>query len=316
MANFPALDVVVGLSFVYFLLSVLATTATETISRFLKQRARMLESWISEVLSNSQSGDADIVDKFFQTPAMRVLRISTGSQTKQASISSKLKLPNSRSPSYIPSPHFVAAALDIGRDARTAATSSHAAWQSIGDDLERLRGTPAGDALLGIYDESAGDAERFRRAAESWFDDQMERLSGVYKRWSQWFVWATSLLVVLALNANTLRMAETLWTDPAARATLVAQASSSPQRVDATAAVDQVNKFPLPLGWSHAGYNGWSWLFAVFGGLLTLGAISLGAPFWFDALSRLARIRQTGTPPVATSASRSGEGDQTRTASA
>jgi hypothetical protein len=37
MANFPALDLAVGLSFVYFLLSVLATKVTETISRFLKQ---------------------------------------------------------------------------------------------------------------------------------------------------------------------------------------------------------------------------------------------------------------------------------------
>ena len=59
--------------------------------------------------------------------------------------------------------------------------------------------------------------------------------------------------------------------------------------------------------------SGWSWLFAVFGALLTLGAISLGAPFWFDALSRLARIRQTGTPPVVAGATRTGEGDQTRT---
>jgi hypothetical protein len=313
MASFPALDVAVGLSFMYFLLSVLATTATETVSRFLKQRARMLESWLGDVLSNSESGDQAIVDHFFQTPAMRMLQISTGSQTKQARISAKLKLRGSRAPSYIPSTHFVAAVLETGRKARDAATTAQAAYAAIGTDLERLQGTPAGDALLGIYDAAGGDAERFRHNAEGWFDDQMERLSGVYKRWSQWFVWAISLLVVLALNANTLRIAETLWNDPAARATLVAQSSSSPQAVSASAAVTQVDKFPLPLGWSHAGYSGWSWVFASFGALLTLGAISLGAPFWFDALSRLARIRQTGTPPVAACATRQGEGDQKRT---
>ena len=176
-------------------------------------------------------------------------------------------------------------------------------------DRRRPRAAPrhaCGDALLDIYAGAGGDAERFRQAAEGWFDDQMERLSGVYKRWSQWFVSAISLTVVLALNANTLRMAETLWNDPAARATLVAQASTSSKAVDAHAAVSQVSEFPLPLGWSHASYSGWSWLFAGFGALLTLGAISLGAPFWFDALSRIARIRQTGTPPVVTGATRSG----------
>jgi hypothetical protein len=316
MDSFPALDVAVGLSFIYFLLSVLATTATETISRFLKQRARMLESWLENALGTSGGDDQAIVDQFFATPAMRVLQISTGSRTKQAHMSSKLKLRSSRAPSYIPSTHFVAAALDAGRETRTVATTSHAAYEAIGVDLERLRGTPAGDALLDIYAGAGGDAERFRQAAEGWFDDQMERLSGVYKRWSQWFVWAISLVVVLALNANTLRMAETLWNDPAARATLVAQASTSSKAVDAHAAVNQVSEFPLPLGWSHASYSGWSWLFAGFGALLTLGAISLGAPFWFDALSRIARIRQTGTPPVVTGATRSGEGDQTRTAPA
>jgi hypothetical protein len=316
MDSFPALDVAVGLSFIYFLLSVLATTATETISRFLKQRARTLESWLEDALGKSDGADQTIVDQFFATPAMRVLQISTGSRTKQARMSSKLRLRSSRAPSYIPSTHFVAAVLDAGRQTRDVATTGEAAYTAIGADLERLRGTPAGDALLGIYDSAGRDAERFRRAAEGWFDDQMERLSGVYKRWSQWFVWAISLIVVLALNANTLRIAETLWNDPAARATLVAQASSSPKAVDADAAVSQVDRFPLPLGWTHAGYSGWSWAFAAFGALLTLGAISLGAPFWFDALSRLARIRQTGTPPVATGATRTGEGDQTRTASA
>jgi hypothetical protein len=316
MASFPALDVAIGLSFVYFLLSVLSTTATETISRFLKQRARMLESWLEDVLRNSETGDATMVDEFFATPAMRVLQISTGSTTRQASLSAGLRIRASRAPSYIPSSHFVAAALAAGRTARAAATSGEEAWSSIGVDLGRLGGTPAGDALRALYDEAGGDVTTFRHAAEAWFDDQMERLSGVYKRWSQWFVWAIGLVVVIALNANTLRMAETLWNDPAARETLVAQASTTPQVANAKTAVDQVSQFPLPLGWSHAGYSGWSWLFALFGTLLTLGAISLGAPFWFDALSRLARIRQTGTPPAATDAIRRGEGDQKRTAAA
>ena len=91
MDSFPALDVAVGLSFIYFLLSVLATTATETISRFLKQRARMLESWLENVLGKSGGDDQTIVDQFFDTPAMQVLQISTGSRTKQARMSKKLR---------------------------------------------------------------------------------------------------------------------------------------------------------------------------------------------------------------------------------
>jgi hypothetical protein len=50
----------------------------------------------------------------------------------------------------------------------------------------------------------------------------------------------------------------------------------------------------------------------IIGMLITLGAVSLGDPFWFDALSRFSRIRQTGTPPPAAGATRGGEGDQSR----
>ena len=142
----------------------------------------------------------------------------------------------------------------------------------------------------------------------------MERLSGVYKRWSSWIIWGISLIIVAALNANSLRMAETLWNDPTARGALVAQASSTPSALDPQGALNAVHQVPLPLGWEHTGYSGfWGWVLAAIGVLITLGAISLGAPFWFDTLSRLARIRQTGTPPPAADATRSGEGDQKRT---
>ena len=46
MTSFPALDVAIGLSFAYFLFSVLATAGTETVSRFTQKRARDLESWL------------------------------------------------------------------------------------------------------------------------------------------------------------------------------------------------------------------------------------------------------------------------------
>jgi hypothetical protein len=109
----------------------------------------------------------------------------------------------------------------------------------------------------------------------------MEHLSGAYKRWSQSFVLAIGLIAVVALNANTLRMAETLWNDPDARGTLASQT-------------------PLPLGWDHSGYsNVWGWGLAIFSALITLLAISRGAPFWFDAFCRLAQPRKAETPPPA-----------------
>jgi len=41
-------------------------------------------------------------------------------------------------------------------------------------------------------------------------------------------------------------------------------------------------------------------------------ALSFGAPFWFDTLSKLARLRNSGAPPPASDAVRRGEGEETR----
>src|SRR5262249_28661738 len=103
------------------------------------------------------------------------------------------------------------------------------------------------------------------------------------------------------------RIAETLWNDPSKRAAIVAQAG----KASATNANDQINSLPLPIGWDNA-YHGIGWLWALVGGLPPLWARPLRAPFLVCAPSRFSRVRQTGTPPPASNATRGGEGDQAR----
>lgn len=300
MTSFPALDVAIGLSFAYFLFSVLSTTITETISRFTKMRARKMEDWLKAVLTSDDHGMRSY-NEFMETPIMTALLKSVGRPGKRPK--------QSKPPAYIPSTHFVAAALSAGGSAISAGESGAAAWKAAGDDIAKLHGTIVGDALQELYDRSGGDIVRFRADSEAWFDDQMERLSGIYRRWSQTIVWVVGAALVVALNANTLRIAETLWNDPSKRAAIVAQAGQASSDANVNTAI---NNLPLPIGWDNA-YHGIGWLYALVGVLLTLAAVSLGAPFWFDALSRLSRVRQTGTPPPASNATRGGEGDQART---
>jgi hypothetical protein len=52
------------------------------------------------------------------------------------------------------------------------------------------------------------------------------------------------------------------------------------------------------IGWQGA--PDWSvvgWLERALGWLLTVGAVSLGAPFWFDTLNRFVNIRAEGRSP-------------------
>ena len=54
------------------------------------------------------------------------------------------------------------------------------------------------------------------------------------------------------------------------------------------------------MGWSREWVStatGLTWLAKVAGLLFTAIAASLGAPFWFDILSKFVAIRGAGTPP-------------------
>jgi len=51
-----------------------------------------------------------------------------------------------------------------------------------------------------------------------------------------------------------------------------------------------------PAGSGSSAYY-WNWIAKVFGLLLTAGAASLGAPFWFDMLNKVVSIRSAGKAP-------------------
>jgi hypothetical protein len=188
--------------------------------------------------------------------------------------------------------------------------------------------------LLRQVQDARGQIDATRAELEEWFDDTMARVSGWYKRQAQLILIALAVIATAGLNVNTLSIAETLWKDPVVRAAVVAQATKGNQTTQGASAqdklknaaddVDGVKKLGVPLGWAasnskddprHVGFDartagGW---------LLTMIALSLGAPFWFDALSRLSRLRATGKPEPPLPASGSGKPGErvgTQTASA
>jgi hypothetical protein len=151
-----------------------------------------------------------------------------------------------------------------------------------------------------------------RQEVEGWFDDSMQRIGGWYKRWTQRILLIVAALLVLILNTDTLLLVQHLSTEKDVRASILRQA-------EATKSFDQVpkelNTVGLPLGWSRNAdddrrfpwitqgdkEDGFEvlgfWLRKLLGLLLTMGAISLGAPFWFDTLSKFMNLRGSGTPP-------------------
>lgn len=336
MLDSPALEVAVGLVFLYTVLALFCSTLNEAISTVTGLRSRFLQLGLLNLLSGSTSTtEAGLATarRFYGHPLVQGL-IRPGHGPDPAIDPTALtkwwrKPPY---PSYLPSRTFVATLTDLAasseelttldeEEAAAVAARLEEAAAGLERSLASIPNTKLSEALLALYRSAGRDAARFQHAAEQWFDDSMERVSGWYKRRVQLILVGIAAVVVLLLNADTLAAGRVLWRDDAVRAAVVkkAEAAADGELTDVGLQAE-VRKLDLPLGWelsfgdapSQLPNDALAWLAKLLGLLLTVGAVLLGAPFWFDILSKFVRVRATGAPPPASDAVRSGEGEQTR----
>jgi hypothetical protein len=122
----------------------------------------------------------------------------------------------------------------------------------------------------------------------------MERASGWYKRKVQLMLAVISAVVVIGFNVDTVHVATVLWRDAPVRSAVASQAAKQADTQTAADAAAKVDQLQLPVGWGKNTPD--PLLNAVPGWLIAIAALNLGAPFWFDLLSRFARLRGGGVP--------------------
>jgi hypothetical protein len=163
-------------------------------------------------------------------------------------------------------------------------------FDELHKDIEDIK-DPQLRALLGtLYTKAAGNIDKFQHELANWFDDGMGRVSGIYKKWSQAWCFLIALAIAVIFNIDSVHLFKTLWQHPS----LIAQVTA--EHITEVQAVDAYNRLQtLPIGWDNNSSIGPS---AIIGWLLTASATLFGAPFWFDTLKTLVRLRGTGTKPV------------------
>lgn len=329
----PALDVAIGLAFIFLVVSLLGTAIQEQIAAYLALRASTLEKGLRNMLENDAdapkgakvpNAPADpsairpLVNELYAHPLIRSLYKSGRFLPRRKKTIAGTPWASGRLPSYIAPRIFALALMDTlapnalapknkvpatSRDA-LAIVRSMIGESHIPDGLKHQ--------LIIFVDDARGEIDDFRRSVEAWFDDSMARVSGWYKRHTQLIMIPIAIVIVVGLNANTLVMGDRLWNDSALREAVVQQAGKAKSPTDAGAALDEVKDLGVPLGWSFdkedPRYLGnQNPLTVAVGWLLTVAAIMLGAPFWFDSLSRLSRLRGSGKPEAPLPASAYGK---------
>jgi hypothetical protein len=316
LTGLTALDVAIGLFFLYFLLSIVCSTISETIAGALGWRAANLELAIRHLIQ-----DPDKVAAFWRNPRIRALGEPVlprkGILRRRASDSEEA-VPTSgdavRKPSYLPARSVAITLLDtlapeVARQAREtdpSAPPSRDVIRQLREGVGSIENDAVRTALFDVLDEGRTAVDDFRRGLEGRFDELMDRASGWYKRRAQRAVIAIAIAVTVVGNVDTIQVASGLWNDDALRASVVQQATAASEAPAATAGddldslaedVEDVGELGLPLGWGDAGTpdSVLGWIGKVLlGWPVTILALAMGAPFWFDVLGKFARLRGTG----------------------
>jgi hypothetical protein len=246
------LDVAIGLAFTYLLLAIMVSGLLEVVAGYMSLRGKGLQDGLKSLLTGfTKSGGPD--DSLFKTVFGHAL-VS--------------KISKDGLPAYVPARNFSLALFDALQDG-----SHGTAFSRIEQGVASLPEGPAKQALATFVADAGGNLDTLRTRVESWFDDGMDRLTGVYKRFSLYFMMVASLVIAVALNVDSINLARTLWTQPNVRAALVSAAQeyesaqrAAPQTAPGQGAVDPnqaadarkrsreaqclLATLPLPIGWS------------------------------------------------------------------
>jgi hypothetical protein len=305
-------NVAIVLIGIYIALAVACSWLQEQIAAVFKLRSSTLLKGIAELVSR----DADVLAQVSNHPL-----ILSGSSEKGAQFPSYIDPRNftqafwqSVGPvtkSVVDSP--LTAAIVDPKESLTSLVTAINAWSPANDTAKKLK-----MSAVALLNSAEGDYDKLLKATDAWFDAQMDRVSGWYKRTAQYYMLAIALVMAFGAGIDTIDIGRQLYASPAiaqaVSASVTAAVDSQKGAGDTSAAVNAVASAIKDSSqlqdlqvvrldwWMRRPPTGAvaepSVAATIFGMIITTIAISLGAPFWFDILKGIINVRMAGQKPA------------------
>ncbi|HUN56627.1 MAG TPA: hypothetical protein VMU41_00810 [Candidatus Binataceae bacterium] len=324
MLSSTVLDVAIGLIFTFLAFSLAVSAIVEAIASLLKLRSATLLQGVKDLLNDQafhglalslykhalinprESGKTEDVNPAAESPSWWAQKISLVRIWRE---NHARKLP-----AYINSNQFAAAMVDILKLAGGDAAAMKAA---ITTNIV-IQADPQLKMLLeGIVDRTGGKLQEVQKELAGWFDNAMDRVGGDYKRRTQFWSLIIAMVMAILLNVSAINIGQTLWIRPmiakaiAPEVGLLKELGSDKNPADQ---FDALAKLGIPVGWTtndfvqlfpryrayySPGRPNFGICFNLFAGwLITAVAALFGAPFWFDALQQIVRLKGSGPSPA------------------
>jgi predicted nucleic acid-binding Zn-ribbon protein len=307
MLNSTILEVIIGLVFLYLIFSLLATFVNEVISTFLKFRSKHLKKAIQNMMNDKDGKGIALFEKFNDHPLIR----------------SYIEKNGKGFPSYLNAKKFAKIIIEISN-------ISEIIDEKVKEDLpDGFLKKIIEEYIKKSKGKVEVKVEDLEKNIEDWFNSVMERTSGWYNRKIKKLTLYTAIIIAIVFNFDTIHVFQRLSKDSKSRTELVMYAENSIdkyakyvqidttiERTD-TLLIEKMDSLKNNINSiiyeeiesieAIAGI-GWVlpkselkeidtvlyWLLKLSGWIITAMAISLGAPFWFDLLDKVMKIRGTG----------------------
>lgn len=291
MFSSAAIEVVIGLAFIYILYSLLVTIITELITSLLNQRGRVLKKGLKRMLDDEDK-------KIFSEEFLNRAEIKY--------LSNKGRLP-----SYLKPTTFSKTLMNVLGKADNAKKFLENKIKELKEKLDKNPDKKLSDTEEVIYNlmlEADGNIELFKSLLEEWYNETMERVAGWYKRRIQVITFVIGILLAFAMNVDTIAIAKKLTNESDARMEMVKVATAYVNEQNPDSSIsdslyvemkkvvgsikNQESIISISRPKCDSGFK--VIMLYIIGCFITAIALSLGAPFWFDILDKLVKLRSSG----------------------
>jgi hypothetical protein len=285
------IDIAIGLIMMFLVLSLVCTTINELIATFMRLRANFLKQGLERILD-----EPGVYKAFYDNGLIRSMLPKQGQHF-----------------SYLSGSTFALAILQSLGDPSKPLKQI----DDVKTAIDTLEDSDLKKMLIAQITGGQDGIDKLRSEIATWFDGAMDRVTGIYQRRIKIISLLVGLTLAIGLNADSITVARALWNDDSLRGQMVQQAQAyiaqatpppTPGAPPRDVPLSEVSKKlkgaqdelrPLPIGWDKNVKDlAWhDWISKVVGWLFTAAALSLGAPFWFDLLSKFMNVRGGGGKP-------------------
>lgn len=292
MSFSQALEVVIGLIFVFYVLGSIVSLITQWINEAFETRGKSLEKHLKKIVGDNHVGD------FVKLPQIQSLRpirykhwYSFVSSTTEQKIVEKIP---------------VSTLVDSYFDFVGLTASKEITGEGLKELISAFPDSEGKRAIAKWVGQGVTDLEELRKRTTAYFGGLMEQAAETFRSNSRSFVIVLSMLLTLFLGTDSIQLAQTLWANAGIRSAVVAQAQMEVQMqaADGTVSEERIDDLIqqlidldiVKIGWwqtdvppAGSDINTWAVFIVlkIIGLGLTVMAVSQGSSFWYDLLKKL-----------------------------